>query len=87
MGLANIRERLALQFDSGVGLELLAAQPFLGRLERVFAAARPRPVTPQYVRVSQVLQSGFSAAISGLKTPQAALAHAQERLEAILDAA
>ena len=66
--------------------ELLATQPFVGRLARVFAAARPRPVTPQYVRVSQVLQSDFSAAISGLRTPQAALAHAQRRIEAILGA-
>jgi len=74
--------RVALYADA----ELLAAQPFLGRLERVFAAARPRPVTPQYVRVSQVLQSDFSAAISGLKTPRAALAHAQARIEEILDA-
>lgn len=75
--------RAALYRDAG----LLAAQPFVGRLARVFAAARPRPVTPQYVRVSQVLQSGFSAAISALKTPQAALAHAHEQIERILDAA
>ena len=74
--------RLALYRDA----ELLAAQPFLGELERVFTNARPRPVTPQYVRVSQVLQSDFSAAISGRRTPQAALAHAQRRIEEILDA-
>jgi hypothetical protein len=30
--------------------DLLAQQPFLGMLEAVFTAARPRPVTPQYVR-------------------------------------
>jgi multiple sugar transport system substrate-binding protein len=74
--------RLALYRDA----QLLAAQPFLGRLERVFAHARPRPVTPHYVRVSQVLQSDFSAAVSGLSTPRAALEHAQRRIEAILDA-
>jgi multiple sugar transport system substrate-binding protein len=74
--------RVALYRDP----ELLAAQPFLGRLARVFAAARPRPVTPHYVRVSQVLQSDFSAAIAGLRTPRAALAHAQHRVEEILDA-
>ena len=65
---------------------LLAAQPFLGRLERAFANARPRPVTPRYVRVSQVLQGDFSAAVSGLSTPRAALEHAQQRIEEILDA-
>lgn len=72
--------RVALYRDA----ELIAAQPFLGRLERVFANARPRPVTPQYVRVSQVLQADFSAAISGLMRPQAALAHAQQAIEQIL---
>jgi multiple sugar transport system substrate-binding protein len=72
--------RVALYRDA----ELLAAQPFLGRLAGVFASARPRPVTPQYVRVSQVLQADFSAAVSGLERPRAALAHAQRRIEAIL---
>jgi multiple sugar transport system substrate-binding protein len=61
--------------------ELLAQQPFLGMLEAVFASARPRPVTPRYVRVSQVLQTAFSAAISRLKTPAAALAAGQRSLE------
>lgn len=74
--------RTALYRDA----QLLAAQPFLGRLERVFASARPRPVTPQYVRVSQVLQGDFSAAVSGLSTPRAALEHAQRRIEEILGA-
>jgi len=64
--------------------ELLAAQPFLATLERVFAEARPRPVTPYYVRVSQVLQSEFSAIVAGLKTPGAALAAAERKLREIL---
>jgi multiple sugar transport system substrate-binding protein len=64
--------------------DLLAQQPFLGTLADVFASARPRPVTPRYVRVSQVLQSEFSAAISGLKTPAAALAAGQRGLERLL---
>lgn len=72
--------RVALYRDP----ELLAAQPFLGTLARVFASARPRPVTPQYVRVSQVLQADFSAAVAGLRPAAAALAHAQRRLEEIL---
>jgi len=63
---------------------LLAAQPFLGTLADVFVSARPRPVTPSYVRLSQVLQSEFSAAISGLKTPDAALAAGQRKLERLL---
>jgi multiple sugar transport system substrate-binding protein len=75
--------RTALYRDA----ELVTAQPFVGQLARVFAAARPRPVTPQYVRVSQALQSAFSGAVSGLEAPQAALARAQQRIEEILGAA
>jgi multiple sugar transport system substrate-binding protein len=72
--------RVALYGDA----ELLARQPFLGLLEEVFASARPRPVTPRYVRLSQVLQSEFSAAIAGVKTAPAALADGQRRLEGML---
>lgn len=63
--------------------ELLTAQPFLGTLADIFATARPRPVTPHYVRVSQVLQSAFSAAVAGIKTPEEALAMAQRKLEEV----
>lgn len=72
--------RVALYRDA----DLLARQPFLGTLEHVLAHARPRPVTPDYVRVSQILQSAFSAAISGLKTPRQALADGQRGLERVL---
>jgi len=88
---AAAQKRLALAYGfqpSRVDLyrdaDLLAHQPLLGMLEAVFAAARPRPVTARYVRVSQVLQSEFSAAISGLKTAADALASGQRRLEALL---
>ena len=65
-------------------LELLAAQPFLATLEQVLVAARPRPVTSYYVRISQVLQSEFSAIVAGLRTPEAALAGAERKLRKIL---
>jgi multiple sugar transport system substrate-binding protein len=67
-----------------VDTELLAAQPFLAELRGVYERARPRPVTPQYVRLSQVLQSELSGALVGRKTPQQALADAQREIEAIL---
>jgi multiple sugar transport system substrate-binding protein len=72
--------RVALYGDAA----LLARQPFLALLEHVFATARPRPVTPRYVRMSQVLQSEFSAAIAGVRTPAAALSAGQRGLERIL---
>jgi multiple sugar transport system substrate-binding protein len=45
-----------------------------GPLGALFEAARPRPVSPQYVALSQLLQSEFSAVLCGLRAPQAALA-------------
>jgi multiple sugar transport system substrate-binding protein len=64
--------------------ELLAAQPFLAELRAVYEHARPRPVTPDYVRLSQVLQAEFSGALAGMKTPAQALADAQRGVEATL---
>jgi multiple sugar transport system substrate-binding protein len=73
--------RVALYRDA----ELSSHQPQLPVLAAVFAAARPRPVTPRYVRLSQVLQSEFSAAISGVKSAADALASAQRKAERVLD--
>lgn len=64
--------------------ELKAAAPFLVSLEPVFEKARPRPVSPFYVPMSQVLQTEFSAAVSGIKTPAAALAAAQQQVQALV---
>lgn len=64
--------------------QLMAAQPHLAQLRAIFDRARPRPVTPQYVRISQVLQSEFSAVVAGLKRPEDALASAQRQVEAIV---
>lgn len=73
--------RKALYQDS----ELLDAQPFLGELYTIFEKAKPRPVSPFYVRISQVLQAEFSAVISGVKEPEPALGSAQQELEDILN--
>jgi multiple sugar transport system substrate-binding protein len=72
--------RRALYSDA----ELIRAQPHLAPLRAIFERARPRPVTPYYVRVSQVLQSELSAVVAGIKTPPAALATAQQQVEAAL---
>ncbi|MBN1239447.1 MAG: ABC transporter substrate-binding protein [Gammaproteobacteria bacterium] len=63
---------------------LLAAQPHLEELRAVLDAARPRPVTPRYAQLSQVLQSEFSAVLTGLDEPAEALAEAQRETERIL---
>jgi len=64
--------------------ELMAAQPFITGLYGIFQSARPRPVTPYYLMLSQVMQPEFSAAMVGLKTPEAALGDAQLQMNHIL---
>ena len=64
--------------------ELLAAQPFLAHLEQVMEDARPRPVTPLYIAISQVLQAEFSAAVSGARPAGEALDRAQTQVEEIM---
>lgn len=63
---------------------LLEAQPFLSDLQTIFEKARPRPVSPYYIRISQALQAQFSAAISGAREPDTALSSAHQELETTL---
>lgn len=66
--------------------ELLDAQPYMADLYEVFENARPRPVTPGYVAMSQALQPEFSAVLANVKTPEEALRDAQGRMAPILEA-
>jgi multiple sugar transport system substrate-binding protein len=50
-------------------------------LRTIFTTARPRPVTPWYQTISATLQPEFSAAILGVKRPEAALEAARQRLD------
>lgn len=43
--------------------------------------ARPRPVSPWYPRISDVLQGELSAIVSGVRTPERALARAQRQID------
>jgi len=65
--------------------ELIREQPFMVSLYDIFMQARPRPVTPYYMMLSQVLQPAFSAAITGIETPEAALKSARVQMEHILE--
>lgn len=64
--------------------DLLREQPFIAGLYDVFMKARPRPVSPYYMMITQVMQPEFSAALSGIKTPGQALASAREQIEHIM---
>lgn len=73
--------RIALYEDP----ELLAEQPFFVMLYDVFTHARPRPVSPYYMMITQVLQPEFSAVVSGIRTPAEALQSAHQQVVRILE--
>lgn len=62
---------------------LAKAAPSIPALLSILETARPRPATPYYNLLSDVLQSEFSAAIAGIRTPEAALRNAQSHLDRI----
>lgn len=64
--------------------DLLQEQPFIASLYEVFMNARPRPLSPYYMMMTQVMQPEFSAALSGIKTPEDVLRSTQKQLEHIL---
>ena len=66
--------------------DLRKAQPFIAGLYEVFMKARPRPVSPYYMMITQVMQPEFSAAISGIRTPAEALRSAEKQITHILRA-
>jgi multiple sugar transport system substrate-binding protein len=66
--------------------ELREGAPLIAALEPAFARARARPVTPYYLLLSDILQGEFSAAISGVRTPETALARAQVLVDRLLEA-
>lgn len=63
---------------------LMKEQPFIASLYNVFMKAKPRLVSPYYMMITQVMQPEFSAALSGIKTPEEALKSAQKQIEHIL---
>lgn len=72
--------RPALYRDQG----FIKNQPFLSGLEDILWKARPRPVSPYYSMISQILQPEFSAVLSGIKTAEKALGSAQYQIEFLL---
>jgi multiple sugar transport system substrate-binding protein len=64
--------------------DLLKSQPFITGLYDIFMGARPRPVTPYYMMITQVMQSEFSAAVSGIRGAREALDSANRQIDHIL---
>jgi multiple sugar transport system substrate-binding protein len=65
--------------------DLLAQDPNLATLVEIFENARPRPVSPYYMMISQVLQIEISAILSGIRSPEDALGSADEQIGHILE--
>jgi multiple sugar transport system substrate-binding protein len=61
--------------------KFLAASPMSVKLAPILEQAQPRPVTPYYLMMSTELQSQFSAAISGIRSPEEAMKRASRSIE------
>jgi trehalose/maltose transport system substrate-binding protein len=76
----DVQRRMALEIgykpvrrDLYADGRLLRAQPWLRDLQPTFLAAKPRPVTPYYLMLSQMAQPELSAVVVGMKSPEEAL--------------
>jgi multiple sugar transport system substrate-binding protein len=64
--------------------ELFSKAPYFKEEQKVFDAVTPRPVTPDWPKVSDALQTELNAALTNQKTPQAALSSAQQNVNQIV---
>jgi multiple sugar transport system substrate-binding protein len=60
---------------------LVQRVPFIANLLSMVEHAKPRPVTPYYNLLADVLQSEFSAAIAGIRSPEESLKRAQRQVD------
>jgi multiple sugar transport system substrate-binding protein len=63
---------------------LVARFPYLTHLKEVFFTARPRPITPLYSFISDILRLHFSRALTQQETPEEALRRGQAEISDIL---
>jgi multiple sugar transport system substrate-binding protein len=65
-------------------VEVRAAMPYLVDLLPALELARPRPVTPYYLMISQVLQPELSAVVTGLRPPAEAMVLAAQQIDRLM---
>lgn len=63
--------------------DVIAKSPHYKMLYEVVSAARPRPVHPSYSRMSGILQTHLSAALSKKETPERALKAAADEIRSL----
>lgn len=65
---------------------LVKDAPFIASLLPIARRARPRPVTPFYGMLTDILQGELSAAVSGVRSPEVALSRAQLLTDRVIGA-
>nr|WP_027487520.1 ABC transporter substrate-binding protein [Allorhizobium undicola] len=64
--------------------EVLKAAPWFAEAKAVVETARPRPVTPRYNEVSEVIRTTVNSVLAGATTPEDGAAQMENRLRRIL---
>lgn len=64
--------------------EVQATVPQLAQIVPALERAQPRPVTPYYLMISQILQPELSAVVTGMRSPEAAMHIARHQIERVL---
>jgi multiple sugar transport system substrate-binding protein len=75
---------LAADMELLAEADLQEQVPRLRDLLPALEQARPRPVTPYYLMISQILQPELSAVVAGLRSPEEAMRSAQRQIEHLL---
>jgi multiple sugar transport system substrate-binding protein len=66
--------------------DVLAAMPHLQQLVPALERVRPRPVTPYYLMISQILQPELSAIVAGIRKAEDAMRVANRQVRHLLEA-
>lgn len=64
--------------------DVLKAAPWFADAKQVVETAKPRPVTPRYNEVSEVIRTTVNAVLAGVTTPEDGAAQIEARLKRIL---
>jgi multiple sugar transport system substrate-binding protein len=66
--------------------EVQQALPFPSELLPTLERAQPRPVTPYYMMISQIVQPELSGVVAGLRPPERAMQSAEKQVRHLLEA-
>ena len=64
--------------------DVLKSAPWFGDALQVVETAKPRPVTPRYNEVSEVIRTTVNSVLAGVSTPEQGADQIEARLKRIL---